>query len=78
MFSSLSWCQLLADVTGFPVATSQLAQAPALGAALFTQPNYLDLSERVVFEGVVEPDLEVHARYRNYYLRWAAGDPNAT
>jgi gluconokinase len=76
MFSSIIWCQLLADITGFPVALSPLTQAPALGAALLTRPDYLELAEKIDCGFVVEPDEDNHSHYRALYPIWAAGDPN--
>jgi len=76
MFSNIIWCQLLADVTGFPVARGIHSLAPVLGAALFTRPDYLELSAEIEAGGVVAPSPELHARYQDLYPDWAAKEPH--
>lgn len=75
MFASPIWCQLLADVTGRNVAVSPEGQATALGAALMTQPDYLDRSRLLKAGRVTLPGLKTHSLYRELYDEWADGDP---
>lgn len=74
MFTSPLWCQLVADVTGRPVAVSPVKQATALGAALMTTQDYLARSEALPEGRVTEPNAARHQRYHELYAEWLAGD----
>ncbi|MFA5509038.1 MAG: FGGY-family carbohydrate kinase [Vulcanimicrobiota bacterium] len=74
-FASPVWRQLLADVTGHPVAVSPIAEATALGAALFTTDNYLELSASLPAGDLTEPSEHRSQVYGEIYEEWLAGDP---
>ncbi len=75
MFSSDGWSQLLADVSGRPVGLGAIDQATALGAALLTRPDALELSRGLPLSRVIEPDPAASALYEELYQVWAQGDP---
>lgn len=76
MFSSESWQQLLADVTGQPIAVSPIQEATALGAALMATDDYLNRSAALPMGNIVEPDSERAQEYDEIYRRWLESEPD--
>jgi gluconokinase len=70
------WRQLLADVSGFPVAVSPIKEATALGAALMTLGNYQERAAALPLGEVTEPRQEVCEQYEDLYQAWAEGEPH--
>jgi autoinducer 2 (AI-2) kinase len=71
------WQRILADVLGLPVRVPRVKESTALGAAIFAGigagvfPDVATAAREVVsFEGTVDPDPEVHSRYRELYENW--------
>jgi autoinducer 2 (AI-2) kinase len=71
------WPRVLADVLGLPVKVPAVKESTALGAAIFAgigaglYPDVATAARQVVsFEATVDPDPEVHARYRELYADW--------
>src|SRR6267143_2449200 len=71
------WQRILADVLGLPVRVPRVKESTALGAAIFAGigagvfPDVATASRKVVsFEKTVDPDPEVHSRYRELYENW--------
>ena len=68
------WLQIHADVSGLPLVLTRVADAPSLGSAMLAAVatgHYDDMaaaaSEMVHVDRVIEPDPELHQRYRPYY-----------
>lgn len=78
MFSSDGWGQLLADVSGRPVGLGALDQATALGAALLTRPDALELARGLPLSRVLSPDPAASDLYQELYAIWRRGDPAAS
>ena len=71
------WPRVLADVLGIPVKVPRVKESTALGAAIFAgigaglYPDVGTAARQVVsFDVTLEPDAEVHGRYRDLYERW--------
>lgn len=75
LFASPVWCQLLADVTGRPLAVSPVSEATALGAALLTLPDPLERARRLPLGPRWLPERDLHQRYRELYVNWLSLDP---
>ncbi len=76
---SAFWRQLLADVFGLPVATLEIAEGPAYGAALLAgvgagvYPDVERACDQTLREGSrTMPDAARHATYTAYYDRYRA------
>lgn len=77
LFRDPNWCRLLADVLNRPLALRPLAEAGALGAALATVDNYLDISARFGSGPVFAPDEKRARRYQQHYARWRESEVTA-
>ncbi|HSS94024.1 MAG TPA: autoinducer-2 kinase [Candidatus Dormibacteraeota bacterium] len=71
------WPRVLADVLGLPVSVPRVKESTALGAAMFAgvgaavYPDVATAAREVVsFERTLDPDPEVHARYRELFDQW--------
>jgi autoinducer 2 (AI-2) kinase len=71
------WPRILADVLGLPVRVPRVKESTALGAAMFAgigaglYPDVATAARQVVsFETTLDPDPEIHDRYRELYERW--------
>ncbi|HSS61267.1 MAG TPA: autoinducer-2 kinase [Candidatus Limnocylindrales bacterium] len=71
------WPRVLADVLGLPVKVPAVKESTALGAAMFAGIGaglYPDVAtaarQAVSFEHTIDPDPEVHSRYRELYAEW--------
>ena len=71
------WPRVLADVLGLPVKVPAVKESTALGAAIFAGIGaglYPDVAtaarQAVSFEATVDPNPEVHGRYRELYADW--------
>jgi autoinducer 2 (AI-2) kinase len=72
------WPRILADVLGLPVKVPRVKESTALGAAMFAGIGaglYSDVAaaagQVVSFETTIDPDPEIHHRYRELYERWS-------
>ena len=72
------WPRILADVLGLPVRVPRVKESTALGAAMFAgigaglYPDVAAAAGQVVsFETTIDPDPEIHHRYRELYERWS-------
>lgn len=71
------WMQIHADVSGQPLSVTQVAEAPALGAAILAATaagHYSSIHEAagamVTVARRIEPDMKAHAQYRSVYARY--------
>ncbi len=71
------WPRILADVLGLPVRVPRVKESTALGAAIFAgigagvYPDVATAARQVVsFETTLDPDPEIHSRYRELYEKW--------
>jgi autoinducer-2 kinase len=76
------WPQIVADVTGLPVAVPIVKESTALGAAAYAAVGAgwaVDVATAFPSAGAVErtfePDAKTHERYAEHYQRWLAVYP---
>ena len=72
------WPRVMADVLGIPVSVPRVKESTALGAAIFAGigagefRNVLSAAQSIAgFETTIEPDRDVHERYKDLYSRWS-------
>jgi sugar (pentulose or hexulose) kinase len=80
--NSRQWTQMHADVTGVPIALTEVGDAPVLGCAILAAtgagiyPDVKQAAEAMVHETeVLEPDQARHEEYRFYVDAYAETYP---